>query len=199
MGFSKACAAASSLALAASYLLCWAGIGPFSVKDLGTLILFEFATLMYALPLAALLAGPLRRVGAPRWVMGLASGVLMAALLLVGIVYAVRVGAVWPVVAVGVLLAGKIRLFFQPPRTELESRQIMADAAVRLASLFFLLLPCVLIPLPAWGVPGLMREFGDVRPAGIMVWGVFYFGLSGLFGHRLDATVAASPEAKPTV
>jgi hypothetical protein len=66
---------------------------------------------------------------------------------------------------------------------------ILADATARLTAMFFLLLPCILIPLPALGAPSSLEEFSDFRPSGIMALGILYFGLFGLLSYRLEAAV----------
>jgi hypothetical protein len=198
-GFSRILTATSSLALASTYLLAWAGIGVLdswtSIRYLGLLIIMEFVQLLLGLPLVFFLACPqneeLRRL--PRRVFLAFLAVPAVALAISGVMMSVSAGALWPMIGVILLLAGKWDLYVRPPRTELESRRVMADAAVRLSALFFLLLPCVIIPFPSWNAPSKMEEFGDVRPAGLLVLGAAYFGLFGLFGHRLDKMVEEKP------
>ena len=188
--------ALSNLALAAAYLTTWAGAMPSdaetSVQHLAYIILAEFSLLMLGLPLAFFLVGPLD-VQQPKhralffgWI-----GVIAAALVTTGLSLSSYAGAPWPMLAVIALLISRMRLYFHPPTTKLESNRILADSVVRVSALFFLLLPCVLIPFPSWGVPRSMEAFPNVRPAGLMIWGALYFGLLGLFGDRLDAMVSA--------
>lgn len=203
-GLSKLAASFSNLGLSAVYLLTWAGMLPpvagTSVRGLAYLILTEFVLLMLGLPLVMFLVGPLKGEILQRKHRGpffACSGVIAAFLVISGLSLSASAGAVWPLLAVATLLAGKITLYFRPPQTHLESLQIMADAVLRLSALFFLLLPCVLIPLPSLGLPARMEEFPDIRPAGLMVWGALYFALFGLFGHRLDAMVEQSHRETP--
>jgi hypothetical protein len=200
-GVFKIFGAFSGLTLAATYLLAWAGIRVFdadtSIRHLGYLVIAEFVQLMLGLPLVFFLVGPLRNGIRSRRLFFACTGTLALVLVIMGAGLSVSAGAAWPMVGVVLLLAGKAALYVRPPETELESRRILADTVVRASVLFFLLLPCALIPFPAWKAPAAMEEFGDVRPAGLLVLGASYFGLFGLFGHRLEGMVSDEPEAGP--
>lgn len=188
-------AALSNLALAAAYLLTWAGAMPAdagtSVRHLAYVVLVEFILLMLGLPLLIFLVGPLKAARKHPALFYAWTGSIVVALVIAGLSLSASAGSSWPILSVMALLGGRMKLYVHPPRTQLETNQILADTVVRLSAMFLLLLPCVLIPFPSWGVPRSMVEFPDVRPAGLMVWGALYFGLMGLFRNRLDAMVAS--------
>lgn len=203
-GWARLSASLSHLVLAALYLLTWVGVtfgGAYtSLRYLAYLVLVEFVLLMLGLPLLVFLVGPLKvdlRSPLHLKLFLAGSGTIVVAMVAVGGVLSSSAGSNWPLIAVATLLAGKLRLFFRPPQTPLESRQILADGVVRVSALFFLLIPCVLIPLPSLGLPDSMEGFVDIRPSGLMAWGALYFGLFGLFGHRLDAMVEAGQRETP--
>lgn len=192
----------SNLGLAACYLLTWAGVpllgGESAFPSLASVIGMEFILMIFGALLVALLVGPTResiiKDGDPKNYTAILTG-LAVALVLIGVYYSSRISRLWPLINIVNFLTVHANLYFHPPKSRLESNQIMTGPALRCILLFFLFWPCVLIPFPAWGVGG-WSVFGGLPPAGIVIWGALYFGLIGLYRYRWEAAMVASSQWK---
>jgi Ca2+/Na+ antiporter len=185
----------SEISLSAAFLLAWLGPNATAARGLADVIGAEFALLMVGLPLVVFLAGPLHdelkrlRNRKPFIAFG---AVLAAALLAIGCLLSRDSGSWTPLLAAVALLGAKLRLLLSPARDTIESLQILGDAVLRLALLFFLLFPCAFLPLPELGLKGAFSGWANFSGPGLMAWGFLYFGFFGVLGPWLHDLIARS-------